>query len=283
MKIYDCFNFFNELDILDLRLNILSDYVDYFVLVESSITHSGVPKPFFYEQNKFRFREFEKKIIHYKVFDTPSDFLNLKNSEDPIVTKINQYIETQTNRFNRLTQIDYGRDFFQKECVRRPLSICDDDDIIMISDADEIPNPKLLKKIQELDLDNKIYSLNQKTYYYYLNVLKQDDWYGTKLSKFKNIKNLSFNEIRGDEKLSSRISNGGWHFSFMGGKEMVLKKILSYSARDHVNSNVILNLQENIDNDVDPFFRGKLQIVKLDETYPEYLLNNIEKYKLLIK
>ena len=79
-KIYDCFNFFNELDILELRLNILYDYVDYFVIVESSVTHSGQPKPFYLEENKERFAKFWDKIIIFKVVDTPEDFVNLPNT-----------------------------------------------------------------------------------------------------------------------------------------------------------------------------------------------------------
>ena len=165
-KIYDCFNFFNELDILEIRLNVLYEHVDYFVIVESSITHSGEKKPFYFEENKERYSKFLDKIVHYKVYDTPMDFVNLAPSEDNLLIEINKFIERQTNRFNRATQPDYGRDFFQKECVRRPLINCSDDDIIIISDADEIPNPEILKNIENLQLDNTICSLNQTTYYY---------------------------------------------------------------------------------------------------------------------
>jgi beta-1,4-mannosyl-glycoprotein beta-1,4-N-acetylglucosaminyltransferase len=171
MKIYDCFNFFNELDILELRLNILYDYVDYFVIVESDVTHSGVNKPFYYEDNKDRFKQFSDKIINFKVYDTPKDFVQLPSTDDDELMKIYDYIKSPSNRwFNRSTQPDYGRDFFQKESVRRPIVNCDDDDIIIISDADEIPNPEIIKNLYSLD-DNKIFSLNQFTYYYYLNVL----------------------------------------------------------------------------------------------------------------
>jgi beta-1,4-mannosyl-glycoprotein beta-1,4-N-acetylglucosaminyltransferase len=282
-KIYDCFNFFNELDILELRLNILYEYVDHFVIVESSVTHTGEQKPFYFEDNKERFSKFLDKIIHYKVYDTPSNFLNLSPSEDNTVSMINRFIETQTNRFNRSYQSDYGRDFFQKECVRRPLVDCDDEDIIMISDADEIPNTEILKNLSDLDLENNRYSLNQYMYCYYLNVFKEPTWYGTKLSKYKNVKTLSFNEVRGDEKLTIKIPKGGWHFSFMGGEEMVRKKMLSYSAKDLTSVSVLNSISENIKNDIDPFFRGKLTKVEIDDTYPSYLLKNIDKYENLIK
>jgi len=282
-KIYDCFNFFNELDILEIRLNILYDYVDYFVIVESSVTHTGIEKEFIFDKNKERFGKFLDKIILYKVSDTPSDFVNLIYSEDETLNKINDYIVSQTNRFNRWTQHDYGRDFFQKECVRRPLINCEDDDIILVSDADEIPNPEILLNLKELDLDNNIYSLNQMMYFYYLNVFKESTWYGTKMSKYKNIKNLSFNEIRGDESLSVKIPNGGWHFSFMGGKEMVKTKMLSYSAKDMANDHVLSSISENMENNIDPFFRGNLTKVEIDYTYPKHILDNIDKYSKFIK
>ena len=282
-KIYDCFNFFNELDILEIRLNTLYEYVDYFVIVESNLTHSGEQKPFYFEENKERFSKFLNKIISYKVYDTPTDFVNLKISDDNTLMLINGFIEKQTNRFNRATQPDYGRDFFQKECVRRPLVNCSDEDIIIISDADEIPNPEILKNLKNFDLENTIYSLNQTTYYYYLNLLKQKDWYGSRVALYKNIKNLSFNEVRGDESLSQKIDNGGWHFSFQGGKDMVKRKILSYSARDLVNNHVLAQLDNNINNNVDPFFRGNLTPVEIDNTFPNYVLNNLDKFKHMIK
>ena len=284
-KIYDCFNFFNELDILELRLNILYDYVDYFVIVESSVTHSGQPKPFYLEENKERFSKFWDKIISFKITDTPEDFMNLSNTGffDSELDKVHHYIRTQTNRFNRNTQPDYGRDFFQKESVRRALSNCSEDDVIIISDADEIPNPETLKDLKSLSLGDTIYSLSQPMYSYYLNMLSDSDWHGSKMGLYKNVKELSFNEIRNDSNLTTKIPNGGWHFSFMGGEEMVRKKITSYSARDLVNDQVLSSIKNNMDNDQDVFFRGKLTKVEIDKTYPDYILNNLGKYNNMIK
>jgi beta-1,4-mannosyl-glycoprotein beta-1,4-N-acetylglucosaminyltransferase len=282
-KIYDCFNFFNELDILELRLNILNDYVDYFVIVESDVSHSGEKKQFNFEINKSRYNKFIDKIIYYKITDTPNDFLNLNDTEDVELNKINEFIIKQTNRFNRKTQQDYGRDFFQKESVRRPLINCNDDDIILFSDLDEIPNPEIINELNGYDLDHKILSLRQNTYYYYLNVFKQSDWYGTKILKYKNLKDLSLNEVRGDVTLSDKIDNGGWHFSFMGGKKMVEKKLTSYSAKDLSSKRVLESIEYNIENNIDPFFRGKLETVEIDNTFPEYLRNNINSFNHLIK
>ena len=282
-KIYDCFNFFNELDILELRLNTLYDHVDYFVIAESDVTHSGVAKKFFYEEHRERFSKFADKILNYKILDTPYDFINLPETDEVELKKVYNYIETQTNRFNRSNQPDYGRDFFQKESVRRALVNCKDDDIIMFSDADEIPNPKFLKNIKNLDLETTLYSLNQPMYCYFLNMLKQSDWYGTKVGLYKNIKDLSLNELRGDESLTVKLPDGGWHFSFMGNAEEIRTKITSYSARDLVNQHVYDSVEENIKNGIDVFFRGKLTQVPLDPSYPPYVLENLNKYKHMIK
>ena len=285
MKIYDCFNFFNELDILEIRLNTLKDCVDYFVIVESNITHSGEDKPFYFEENKDRFSEFLDKIISYKVYDTPNDFSNLNESdfEGEDLSKIYNYIISQTNRFDRNTQLDYGRDFFQKESVRRPLLACEDDDVIIISDADEVPNPEILKNLKNLDLKDNIYSLSQPMYSYHVNTMSDPNWYGSKLGLYKNIKNLSFNEIRGDQSLSIKIPNGGWHFSFMGGEKKIIEKIEAYSHQEFNNDHIKCNVKNNIENDQDIFFRGQLTQVPIDETYPKYLLENLDKYSEMIK
>ena len=282
MKIYDCFNFFNELDILELRLNILYDTVDFFIIFESNLTHSGQNKPFYFEQNKDRFSKFLDKIISYKIYDNPSDFVNLPNTEDIELQKIYGFMKT-TKRFNPYFQGDYGRDYFQKESVRRPLVNCEENDIIIISDADEIPDPKVLKQLDKLDLNNTIYSLNQTMYYFYLNVLKENEWCGSKMGLYKNMKKYSFNEIRGDSSLSSIIHKAGWHFSFMGGEEMVKNKMLSYSARDMVDHNVLSKIKLNMENNMDPYFRHALSKVEIDDSYPQYILDNLEKYKDMIK
>lgn len=283
MKIYDCFNFFNELDILELRLNILNDSVDYFVIVESSVKHSGEIKPFYFEENKERYSKFLDKIIHFKVYDTPERFDNLESGSDETLNQIYNFANNQPHfRFCKHNQPDYGRDFFQKECVRRPLVNCKDEDVIIISDLDEIPNPDILTNIKSLDFNN-IYRFNQNMYCYYLNVLKEHNWFGSRILSYQKLKNLSVNEIRGDNSLSLAINNGGWHFSFMGGEEMVKNKIKSYSARDLGSDRVFNSIKSNMENNIDPFFRGNLQKVEIDNSYPEYLLKNLDKYKHLIK
>jgi beta-1,4-mannosyl-glycoprotein beta-1,4-N-acetylglucosaminyltransferase len=286
-KIYDCFLFFNELDLLEMRLNIMDPYVDYFVITEASVTHSGIPKPYNFEANKEMFSKFLHKIIYIKNDDIPNDFVNLPQIENPdsyegqCVKKIHELIESQNGLFNRQTEPYFGRDFFQKESIRKGLENCQDNDIIISSDLDEIPNPEILKNIDEYLDKAKFFTFVQKTYYYYLNFLKESNWKGSRLALYKDVKDYSYNKLRAQQNYD--LENGGWHFSFMGGPERVRTKIASYSHQDLNNQYVMASVESNIEKGMDPFFRGGLAKVEIDNTYPEYLLNNLDRYSHMIK
>ena len=121
--IYDCFTFFNELDLLEIRLNVLNDVVDKFVLVEATTTFSGTPKPLYFNENKKRFDKFASKIIHVIINDTP---IQPK-------TIIGEY---------------WSWEFFQRNAIVRGLVNCKETDTILISDLDEIPNPNQIKDFE---------------------------------------------------------------------------------------------------------------------------------------
>ena len=121
--IYDCFSFFNELDILEIRLNTLNEVVDKFVLVEAPWTFTGNPKPLYFEENKERFKLFLDKIIHI-VADQP-----------PVSP-------TVTERENA-----WIRESHQRNSINAGLNNAKNNDLIIISDLDEIPNPQIIKKI----------------------------------------------------------------------------------------------------------------------------------------
>lgn len=285
-KIYDCFLFFNEIDILELRLEILNDVVDKFVVVESTVTFSGKEKPLFFNDNKEKFKRFEDKIIHVIIDDTPDDFLNIPYIVTPSTTK-----ENIKNKILKCVELSegwprhekqWGRETYQREGIFYGITECSDDDIIMISDLDEIPNPNEILKIQET-VTTSVYDFKQKTYYYYFNLLKEYNWSGTKCLRYENLKNKSINLIRQNKYTTNIIENGGWHFSFMGGAERVKTKIDAYSHQEYNNPYIVSNVENNINSENDPFFRGKLFKMTIDETYPSYILNNLEKYKTFIK
>jgi beta-1,4-mannosyl-glycoprotein beta-1,4-N-acetylglucosaminyltransferase len=300
MKIYDGFLFFNELDLLEIRLNVLNDIVDKFILVESSVTHSGLSKPFYFEENKQRFSKFLDKIIHIKVTNTPNNFVTIPleftdDYEGRIFKQIWEDIKINT-AFDRISQPNYGRDFYQKECIKLGMSECNDDDIIICSDLDEIPNPEILSRLNEFYEDSLFYTFIQTHYCYYLNLLHYSysnnlvfnrsitsDWYGSRMGSYKNIKNLSLNTLRSQE--NNSIANGGWHFSYMGGLEKVTAKLLATSAQELNNDKILSSLKENFNNNQDIIYRegSSLIQVNIDDNFPDYLVNNINNYQHLIK
>lgn len=283
--IYDCFNFFNELEILDIRLNTLYDVIDKFVLVESNKTHSGLPKGYIFDINKKKFSKFLDKIIHIKLDDVPDDYSNLvKKSDHPEYNKIVDFINSELIAFNKYSQPHYGRDYYQKEAICFGLTDCNDDDIIISSDCDEIVNPEILNKIENYDIENYSFVFEQIFYMYYLNVinLSETPWYGSRIGKYKNLKNISYNRLRIDK--LKNIKNGGWHFSYMGGISAIKEKIESYSAQEFNNNIILDNLSINVKNNNDILLRDhKLRQIELDNTYPKYLLDNKSKFKHLIK
>lgn len=275
--VYDSFQFFNELDILKLRMNVLNDVVDYFVISESTVTFSGDPKPLYYNENKEMFKEFEHKIIHNIVDDTPMD----------------------CNAFMR--------DHHQKCAVARGLKACKPDDIIIFSDVDEIPNPDTLRELLPTVEDGKIYMLAQRLFYCYLDMeevsgnllsvtgefddVEKKQWLGTKVCKYSILDNYTTEELRNKEQkeIGVRVPNGGWHFSYMGGgkkqstADRVKYKIKSAAHQEYNNRHILWNVKKNIKNMQDIFGRdSKLKIVEIDETYPKYLRDHLDEYKYLL-
>jgi beta-1,4-mannosyl-glycoprotein beta-1,4-N-acetylglucosaminyltransferase len=277
-KIYDTFIFFNELDLLEIRLNTLNEYVDYFVLVEATKTFTGKDKKLYYLENKSIFEKFNKKIIHILVDDLPDSFeeLRKRNGNELEKSIINDCLTTPNVPQN---EVHWLREFYQKENIKKGLINANEDDFVYISDLDEIWLPNSISNYNT----NKIFRLNQKVYTYFLNVLSSENWYGTIGTKYVNIKNYSVNHIRTPNmNLYEHIQNGGWHFTFQGGEKMIRNKIESYGHQE-LNREDIKNMISNrIQNNVDVFGRNfKLTID--NNNLPKYVIDNIEKYKHLIK
>lgn len=278
-KIYDTFIFFNELDLLEIRLNILNEKVDYFVIVEANRTFTGIEKPLYYNENKKRFNDFSEKIINVTINDIPDSFDEIyRNYNDPLKNSILEDCRTTPN-IPRNTEIQWLREFYQKECIKKGIIEADDDDFIFISDLDEIWDPNL-----EYDFSTEEnIRLNQRVFTYYLNLESSENWYGTVGTKYKNLKNYSINHIRTPNRNQYRIiENAGWHFTFQGGENMIRKKIESYGHQEYNHDLIKNNIQRSIDNFSDVFGRGFT--LSVNNSYlPKYVLDNIEKYKHLIK
>tara|TARA_R110000824_G_scaffold127_5_gene461 strand:+ start:138 stop:998 length:861 start_codon:yes stop_codon:yes gene_type:complete len=280
-KIYDCFPFFNELDLLEIRLNYLDPVVDYFVLCESKVTFSGISKKLFYQDNKELFKKFEDKIIHVVVDDTPPELIGV----DPFRT-----------------------DQHQRNSVIKGLQNCSDDDIIISSDLDEFPDINRIKNLKDFYKPDTLFHLAQGMYYYYFNLketsgkllshsgefggVEDKKWLGTKICNYGFLKEHGVDKLRHPSMREAgvRIDDGGWHFTYVGGhkpssaQQRVMLKIECAAHQEFNNTHYKSHVQQNIENNKDVFFRDSIfEVVEIDETYPSYILENKEKYKHLIK
>lgn len=262
MKIFDCITYFNENLVLDLRFNILSEYIDYFVIIEANKTHSGKNKKIFFDLN--RFKKFKNKIRYFYIKDMPE-------SKNP-----------------------WELENFQRNQIMRGLYDAQPGDLIFISDADEIPNLKAIKNFQ--NIKNKIYAFRQKCFYYKLNLLnkKNTPWHGTKLVKFaylqkKNpqyfrsykVKRYPFwriDKIRNVE----IIKNGGWHFSYLNNTKNIQLKLKSFAHQELNNkkNTALVNINYKINKQIDLFDnKVKLKKILINRYYPDYIKKNKLKFK----
>lgn len=268
MKIYDCFSYYDEDLLLDLRLNILNDYVDYFVILEAGEDHQGNIK-----KKKFcleKFKKFKHKIKYF--------FL-----EKIIIDK----------KINLPKNWDFGhlRDQSQRNYIQQCISEASNDDLIIISDLDEIPNPEAIKKF---DQKYKYAFFKQKFFYYKFNLLNltQPNWFGSRICQKKYLKspqwlrNIKI-EKKGVKKFFQKffstiniLENGGWHFSYLKDPKEILKKIKSFAHGEPNMENLNeKEIAEKIINQKDLFDRNLIfRKVELDLTFPVYLLQNKHQY-----
>jgi Glycosyltransferase family 17 len=269
MKIYDCFPFFNELDVLEIRLKEMYDTVDYFVLVESNISHSGKPKEFFFENNKERFKPYLDKIRHIKIEDMPD------------------------------TQDSWVREKFQRTCIDRGLTDRDPEDLIIVSDCDEIPRAELIQMISQDDAGWDRYILYIPLLKFRLNYMKIFNF--TKGSNIIVTRAKTYTNAQQEREFTffwnSKPNNtvllehGGWHFSYLGNDDQVVTKIKNFAhvETDRPRFTENLDVEFLIKNkcglwgpvrDNDPGFdEEKFEYVKIDDYYPQCIVNDVERWK----
>lgn len=284
MKIYDCFLFFNELDLLEIRLETLWDVVDFFVLTESTMTFSGKFKPLYFQENKNKFKKYSSKIIYNIIDDTPfyaDDFLKK-------IDESSGYKKDSLDRAYRHPNLPHNqpqwlREFYQREMMVKPL-LQFDPSLIMISDLDEIPHPDGVVEALSKIKDNPYIRFVQDMYQYYLNVKKNEKWFGPGMTYLENILKEGTNYLRNKKDDTLNIDSG-WHFTYLGGAEKIREKIGAYSHQEFNNSYVFQNIEANIRENKDIFNRSgeSYTTVDIDETYPKYVIDNLDKFKDYIK
>ena len=289
MKIFDCTTYFEEDLIMDLRFNILNDFVDKFIVSEATFTHSGNSKKIKFDPNNFK--KFKDKIIHIVVEKDPVEQVQQNNSDGRI------------KRSNSIKRIE-----FQRDEILRGLNLATDEDYIIYSDNDEIPN---LENINFFENKSKLILFRQNLYYYKFNLayLKLD-WYGSKACKKKNLKSISwlrnikpkkYNFLRLDTLFSNSkfidlkiVENGGWHFTNLKTPEQLLKKYLNDEMHSEFETKKIdiEDIQKKInqkyvnynhftksDSSVDEKYDNKFSLEKVSlDNLPNYIQVNQDKY-----
>mgnify|MGYP002622461015 FL=1 len=294
MKIYDCFMFYDEDVILDLRLNILNEYIDYFVIVESKFFHNGKERKLRFDIEKYT--KFRDKIIYIIQDNQPSGIQEILK-DDSHGTISAKEINNALLRENS-----------QRNLISQGLKMAAENDLILISDVDEIPN---LEKVKLKETKNEILMFVQDIFYYKLNrYLPNFQWFGTKgcLKKnlkspqwLRNIKNKKYSFLRIDTLFSDKkyinkrfINHGGWHFSNLKNAEDLELKLKSYlHHRDYeveeLGKTKIEKLMKTNETIYDMFGdktskkygddkRRKLDVYEINKL-PIFIQKNLEKYK----
>jgi len=265
----DCFPFFNELDLLEVRLNELNDIVDYFVIVEANKTQSLKDKPFNFELNKNRYEKFLEKIVYVQLTECPNNDGNLWTME----------------HFQR-NSISIGLE---------KLNV-DPNDIIMISDMDEIPRSKSVKYVIDnnildqvpvctLDIDHFVYFMNLKA--------SNKIWNGTILFRANLLSKYNIQALKDGKSIHPKIPNAGWHFSWLGGYKKIIEK--AYSCIEPFDKSTIPSeetfkeyFNEYIKNPDKKFIHienlgisGQIDLGLINniDNHPEYIKQNMEKYQ----
>jgi beta-1,4-mannosyl-glycoprotein beta-1,4-N-acetylglucosaminyltransferase len=285
MAIYDAFLFYNEVELLKLRMDILAPHVDFFVISECDYTFSGNKKTFNFENSVENFSEYKEKLIYVKHINS-----NLVNSE-----KITQnfaggrnadQVSLIINYFNKMKESwdempHWSRDYLHREYVRLGLKDCKDSDIIIFGDVDEIPSPEVISALTKgsiLELDD-ILCCKQDMYYYNFNLKTKLSWNGSRISRWESIKNKSLNALRTEVKSQIILEGAGWHFSFFGGINKVKSKIEDYSHQEFNNKKIISKIESNLIHGRDLFNRDiGLKWVPIGESHPKLIQDNLDKY-----
>lgn len=272
--IYDTFPFFNELDLLEIRLNILDPVVDRFVLVEATRTFTGKPKPLYYANNKSRFAAFADKIIHVVVDDYPP-------FESP-----------------------WTNENHQRNCILRGLTDAKPDDRILLNDLDEIPRPELVREyaakpgLFRFDLDYFAYFLNCRN-------VSDPHWKPAKYLSYSDLlhcldgKPVDYSDmllpavnqgttptmIRRSSGFKARtIPHAGWHFSSLGGGQAVLDKMTAFAHAeyDKPEKHDIRQIERQIRSGESPLYAIHTFAVPLDDSFPSYIVENRRKFEHLL-
>lgn len=261
-KVYDCFTFFNELDLLELRLTECYNHVDYFVIAEANKTFSGNAKRFILEDNWDRYKDFHDKIIYIKVEDMPE-------GNDA-----------------------WAREYHQRNALARGLSSAEDNDVIALTDCDEILRPRTLNILKN-DSQHNLWICRHPMFYFKFNylmvrpmsyhvnpmaILKKD------LTTLQELRNRmvgwayrqpwDFN----DDNVCT-IQHSGWHFTYLGNTSNVETKLLNFAHTEAQKWVGNIDVEDMISKKICWDDGVYYEHIKIDDYFPKTILNNLERWK----
>jgi hypothetical protein len=264
MKVYDCFTFFNELDLLEIRLQELYDVVDYFVIAEANMSHSGKPKGYTLLENMTRFEPWADKIRRIAVDDMP------------------------------VTDNSWVREKFQRDALARGLTDINDEDLIIVSDLDEIPRAEIIEMIKVDENQYERYVLQVPLFRYKFNFLK---WYQPVINNQMIVTRAHvFTSPERERDYTHawlppapdvvHLEHAGWHFSYLGDDTNAVNKLQNFA---HTEQNIpeivdVFSIDRMIAEKCGPNPKDleKFEHVILDDYFPKCVVENQEKYKALI-
>ena len=279
MRIFDSFRFFNELDVLEVRFNLLYDLVDFFVITECPYTIMGDEKPLYYWDNRDRFDKFNDKVIHDIMDDIPDNFDNYVERTG-YHTPYNS-IDLNCNQKYIDIPLRYQRDMYARDYTAYSIEKAGakSDDVIITSDADEVINPLVLESLDWFDKNNHYVAL-QRHFYYKFNILREENWMGSRICTWDTLRQTSVDQLRQNHHNSHRIESGGWHWSYFGNIDTIEQKLNACADSQHKSK----DLSDKVKMGRDPVGRSdSYNPVPIDDSFPEYIQNNQEKYAEFIK
>jgi hypothetical protein len=274
MKVYDVFSFYNEFDVLEIRLQELWDTVDVFVLLESCTTHVGNPKEYLFEQNKDRFSKYLEKIRHIKL-DVP--------------------FEEQKKIFPHEIDDHWTREKYQRYAAIQQLTDVEPDDIVIVSDCDEIPRAEMIELIKQDENDYDRYLMYVPQLQYKINYMKTQ--HPSRHGVIMVTRGRVFNNPQQEREYSFFwnpkspntviLDHGGWHFTYFGDDQHCITKIQNFAHTEQNRDNIISEF------DIDWMIRNKygfeginsnerFEYVVVDEYFPKCITENIQKYQHMI-
>lgn len=280
-RVIDVFPFYNELDLLELRFHVLYDYVDFFVVSECEETFSGKPKPMYFAENRARFTAFNDKIIYNAIDKAVLAEMQGEKWKGYVTSQDAVRTYKHNSRPPRKLHTSLRREIMHRDAAVKGLSlVARQGDLILLSDVDELPDARVVKRLREETLEQPSY-FEMRWFLYYINNIVNTPWFGTVAFNYEMLQGQSLDLLRYASSDPNGvpgpvIADGGWHFSYLGGSEAIQEKLdaLPYQGVRAEIAKVLNRFRPSawknkIDENADILLQNRtMHSVLIDESFP---------------